>query len=352
MRRTLHLPARFLTTGLLLLPCGSLPLRAAPPALPSPTFPAAKPADAAARDLLRRMLQAENALVLSGEQTTSLSRAGLDVSSEQRVLRNGASALRVDYERPPRLAGEQIVDNGHLYWHFVPSSSTLEVGPSRIGRLRAHIKQVLKQIDSGALRVQGEGQETVAGRLCGIVRVMPGTAQAPCRRFWIDLSTGAQLRIEQYDASGARLSASYYTSVTYNPALQRDDFRPPKPGKDVKVVALEIGPPLPTVAQAQAQAGFPLAQPAYLPPGFAFQSASLSNFRGHKMAALRYANGLNVLSLFETPVPPQTALPAMPPKPPHSPRPGVLMGDAAGLRLVVIGNMGQDELQKVLASVR
>ena len=307
--------------------------------------------DLDAQNLLRRMLQAEKSLPLSGTQTTTISRDGRDVTSEQRVLRNGSRALRLEYIRPANLAGEQIVDDGRLFRRYIPATNTLEVSPSRIQRLGGRMRQVMEQITKGGLSVQSVGQETIAGRACRVVEVMPsGLTKATRRRFWIDPTNGAQLRIDQFNAAGIRVSTSYYTDITYNPTFAPDAFRAPKTPGTVRTVTPQVGTALPSVAQAQTQAGFTVLQPSFLPPGFRFQSASISDYRKNKLVALRYVNGMNTFSLFETPRPPE-ARPEEPKRVRH-PRNGVLTGEQGNLRLVLIGNLSGEDMERVLASVR
>lgn len=348
-RATSPRPQALLGACLLLLP---LPVFAGPRTHRTPRpGPAASAPESGAQGLLRRMLEAERSLPLAGSQTTTISRSGHDTTSEQRVWRNGSRALRIEYVRPPRLAGEQIVDDGRLFRRYVPATNTLEVGPSRIQRLRGRMRGVMEQITRGGLSVQALGQETVAGHTCSIIEVTPNSlAGAARRRFWIDTTNGAQLRIDQYNAAGRRVSTSFYTDVAYNPAFAKDTFRAPETPGTARIVTPQVGTPLPSVAQAQAQAGFTILQPSFLPPGFRFQSASLSDYRKSKLVALRYVNGLNVLSLFETPRPDRDRHEG--PKRANHPRDGVLIGEQGALRLVLIGNLSADDMERVLASVR
>lgn len=302
--------------------------------------------DQPAQDLLRRMLQAENSLALSGYQVTTISRSGLDLSSEQQVQREGAHALRIDYMRPARLAGEQIIDNGRFYCHFIPARDTLDLSPSHIQSLRVRVPEVIAQVRSGQLIVQSAGQDIVAGHACGIVQAAArSSAPAPWRRFWIDPTNGAQLRIEQYGADGRLQSASYYTQIIYNPHFDAATFRLPAAGS--KIVTSGFAQPSLTLDQVRAQAGSPVPAPAYLPEGFRYQAGSVSQARRGRVVELRYFNGANTLSVFETPDGPGTG----PDKTQH-PRHGVLFGRQAGMKAVIIGNVGNGELEKVLASLR
>ena len=293
--------------------------------------------DPAAAALLRRMLASENNLALSGTQVTVVSGGA---TSEQHVLRNGARALRLDYLRPPQMKGEQIVDNGRNYYHFLPEQHRWETQPSQVQSLRVRVPQVLGQVRRGELRVQMLGQDTVAGRACSVIGVTASGNSPSARKFWIDPTNGAQLKIEQYNAAGELLSVSYYTSVTYNPPLNGHSFDPPSGGG---TVSSRPGPQ-PTVP-TEAQVGFAVLQPSFLPRGFHFQSASVSMFHGKKVASLRYANGLNVLSLFETPDNGRTAINRFP-------RPGVLVARRGSVKMVLVSSLGRKVLENVVNSLR
>ncbi len=277
-----------------------------------------------AEKLLRQMLRAENNLVLAGTQVTIVSGGAMSV---QHVLRNGARALRLDYDRPPQMRGEQIVDDGRTYYHLLPKQNRVETQPS--------------QVRTGALLVQWVGQDTVAGHACAIVDVTPAGGYATARRrFWIDPANGAQLKIEQYNAGGQLVSVSYYTSVTYNPPLNAHSFDPPTaPTAPVPQTKPQRTVPTP------AQVGFKVLQPAFLPPGFHWQSAAVTEYQGKKVAALRYSNGLGLLSLYET----QDSGRHIADKFPH---PNVLAAQRRGLKIVLIGTLDAKTFESVVNSLR
>ena len=311
-----------------------------------PQAPHVSQSDPAAQELLKLMLQAENSLALSGDQITTISRNGLDISSEQLVQRNGAKAMRLDYLRPTRLVGEQIIDNGRFYCHLIPSKDTLELSPSRIQTLRVRVPEVIGQIRSGRLIVEGFGTDTIAGHLCGIVSVAARSATpAPWRRFWIDPTNGAQLRIEQYDAAGQLQSASYYTQVTYNSGFDKAAFRVPHSGSNVVTRGFETASL--TLDQVRQQAGPTWPLPTYLPEGFHFVAGSVSTRSDRRVVELRYINGVNALSVFQTP-----DLKSSTTEKSSLARRGVLFGHQGGMKVVIVGNVPDGELEKVLASMR
>lgn len=298
--------------------------------------------DAPARKLLRRMLQAERGMTVAGTQITTVQRGAGEVTSEQRVLRDGDRRLRQEYKRPGRLAGETVVDDGAHFWRHNPHANTLASGPSRLPRQRRRWAQILGQLGRGGLQVRQKGHAIVAGRECSAVEV--GPRPGPRRVFWIDPKTGAQLASEQFDAVGARQSTSRFTEITLNAPLDPHAFDAPQTRPDVRMVApASPGENLP-------QAGFSPVPPTYLPPGFGFQSSSVERFQGRTMIALRYASGPMILSLFETPA----AQPGPGPLRVLRPRDGstVVMGHRAGLRVVLVGSLSAEEMRKVANSIR
>ena len=315
-----------------------------PQAAPQPRVMAG-PVDPAARMLLRQMLQAENTLPISGDQITLVARNGLDISSEQMIQRDGARALRLDYVRPARLAGEEVIDNSRFYCHLIPAKNTLELSPSRIQFLRVRVPQVIGQIRAGRLLVQQVGQDTVAGHACTILQVMVrSSAPVPFQKFWVDPANGAQLRNEQYDSAGQLRSASYYTQIIYNPAFAKDSFRVPSSGK---VVATGFGIPNLTVDQVRAQAAFAVQVPTVLPEGFRYQGGSVSARQNTSVVELHFSNGAAGLSLFETP---EKLVGGT--TPPQHPRHGVLFARQNGLKVVIIANLENAALDSTLASLR
>lgn len=297
--------------------------------------------DAPARKLLRRMLQAERGMTVAGTQITTVQRGTKEATSEQRVLRDGDRRLRQEYKNPPRLAGETVVDDGAHFWRHNPRANTLASGPSRLPRQRRRWAQILGQLGRGGLNVRQGGHALIAGRDCIAVEV--GPRPGPRRVFWIDPKTGAQLASEQFDAAGARQSASRFTEVTLNAPLDPRAFDAPRTRPDVQRVAGDL---------PQAQAGFSPIPPAYLPPGFAFQSSNVERFQGRAMIALRYASGPNVLSLFETPAAVAQSGPG--PLRVLHPRDGstVVIGRRGGLRVVLVGSLSVEEMRKVANSIR
>lgn len=301
--------------------------------------------DPTAAVLLQAMLQSEKDLVISGVQVTTLYQPNRSITSTQAIIRNGDRAYRMDYQSPPGLAGQVVVDNGQVEWHYFPGRRTMQVNPSRIAGLRQRMGPVVRALKRGMLNVELQGQDEVAGHAVRIVQVSGVGPFAGIRRFWIDPENGAQLKIEIYGPGGQIASTSYYTQVAYYPTLDRRAFAPPKVPGDTRITTGMPRQTLPVVP-TDAQAGFHVLQPAYLPAGFRFQTASQSTIGGEPLIGIQYGDGINVLSLYESP--------ERRPQPDKiaRPRPDVLLVRSKGIRLIVIGNLADPELRRVAQSLK
>lgn len=311
----------------------------------APKFAGANTPASTGIPILTRMLHSDQFTKMYGTQTTVLLLRGRSVSSQQYVVRNGYHAISLMYQTPQSVAGEQIVDNGKILYHYLPFKNTLEVSPSRIGKLRGRIKQVLNAIRQGSLNVTVIGAGTIAGRSSTQIEVRPNMVSAGWRRFWVDDATGCQLGIDQFGRNGNLLSSSVFTTVNVGGELPKGSFRPPNTGPNVNVVSPNVGTSTTNLADVQAKVNFSIRQPTYLPPGFHFQSASTENVVQSKVAALRYTNGLNILSVYESSDKTNGE------RRQYRPRKGVVAGSTDGLRIIVVGNTDESELEKVFSSI-
>jgi negative regulator of sigma E activity len=300
----------------------------------------AVPQDKATAALVRKMLIAQKRLPLEGTMVTQTS-LGTFV---QYAILDGAHAQRYLCLSPAKNKGEVIIDNGHVRYHIYPDNKVV-VLPSEMRERKVRVPQVMREIWHGNLFVKETGTGVIAGHSCVIVKIDPPYG-ADWYQYWIDPANGAQLRIEQYSSSGQELSATYFTNVVYNPKIDMHLFAPPQTQEAHPALPNDppSSPTLPTVAQA----GFVVLQPAYLPTGFHFQSSGLSLHNNKNLVKITYGNGLNALSLFETPMTGHGGPNAAKIK---NPRPGVVITRRYGLVIVLVGSIDESQLEQVLNSV-
>ena len=302
--------------------------------------------DPAAVSLIGLMLRAESSMNIIGTQVTQVLRSGKTVQSIQYVTREGDRALRLDYLQPPNLGGEKVIDDGTTRWRYIPKRNTLQAGPSTIGKLDGRIHQLMNHLNRPTFGMKIVGSDNVAGHDCQIVEVDSLTTPSTIlRRFWIDPTNGAQLRIEQYDSDGQLQSVSYFTTITYNAVISAAAFAPPATAPGVNVVPRPMTNSVSSLQTAEIGAGFSPLQPTYLPPGFTFQSASVMKYNGYNVIGLKYVNGMNVLSLFETPEHdrPLTTI--------VHPRPGVAQATVGGFRIILVGNSAPAVQDQMIGSL-
>ncbi len=220
---------------------------------------------------------------------------------------------------------------------------------------------LFKRLSKGALAAKMVGQDTVAGRRCDIVEVRATRLpDAPTRRFWIDRETGLRLRTEEKSATGKLLSGSYYTSLDLTPIFAPDDFTPSagsvKPPKTFAGLRQELRQRrrFKSVDEAR-KAGFAVAAPNYLPSGYSLRAVEAT--ASGDFFALRYANGLNALSLTTLPdgvplrVRPLLRSDGSAVIPFPQGRTGLFARGASGKSYLLIGELPEAELRKVAASI-
>lgn len=220
------------------------------------------------------------------------------------------------------------------------------------------------------------GSEQIAGR--------PAMHLALRRRdgggglhMWLDRETHFPLRTVVVNHAGRALSDTAYESIDYGVGPPR---LPPPEG--VQEPRFSVRPTTPE--QAAQEAGFQPLQPAYLPPGFELVGWHLHRFRGGRGPAigLRYTDGLAGLSVIQMKAPERRGGAARPrgagsepereaqrhrrgtgaaADTPHVPRrrgapPGTGEGKVAreygDITVIVIGELPQDELQRVADNMR
>jgi hypothetical protein len=308
--------------------------------------------------LIMRMVRVGLSKPFLGREVT-LSASGRE--TEQWVRWDPKRGLRFDSIRPS--AGDILIDNYKQSYTFNQRDKKWSSRDSLLPRLNGRIKDVLRRIADGELRTEWVGQEVVAGRAADIVRVFPpdGTPGSS-RKFWIDRKTGVRLKMEEVAPGGRTLSSSYLLTLDLSPRFGKEDFAAP-PDADRSSDHRHHGDrenrqSFRTVDEAT-QAGYSPKQPAYLPGGFALRVVEVSG-RDSKRITQRYANGITVISLIQTPRmplgpriqekigPDGTGFVPLP----RGDRAYLWRDNTSGLNLALIGNLPDDQMKRIAASVR
>jgi len=303
---------------------------------------------------LRSAATAPRRVSYEGTKTVTIW-AGSVQASQVRVYHEAPDRTRLEYlpagNQPERI----VVISGRTEVEFIPSKGQYVRRPARgvdeEGLARRILPQILDNYD-----VQFAGAETVAGRSGRIIDVRSKFPGRPRLRIWVDTQTRLILRFERYGPAGALREASAFLSIQMNPVLSADLFTlAPPPGAQVQT--RQPGGRL-TMEQVAKQVGFVPQLPAYLPPGYQRVGSRVSMIRGTPTATFAFSDGVSTLTLFES------RGPQGPPSNGRRVRVGssegttvprglatLLHWNSGGISFTLVGDLSQDELVRVGASV-
>lgn len=302
---------------------------------------------------VRAAYQAESKSQLSGVMhTTTVLQTG-EISSEVVVYRKGGMT-RYEY-RAPELGGLVLIDRGDTLIRLNPATRTATV--ETVHRSPATVDLVLKNYEASLT-----GQERLLGRLVDVVTLKPRRGSGPSRKMWIDRLTGVVLRTEQYNSTGKLVSRSAYLSVDWNANPDDSLFAVPAGWKQVPS-ALQSERHW-DKAELSRKMGFTVQEPKYIPSGFVLDGFHLF-YRSNMLpsAHIRYVDGLNSFSVFEHRCPPgggrgrgfrwgrrmgrRGSCELF-----TSNEGNALVKEAGGIRFIVVGDLPEAELQKVIDRLR
>lgn len=280
--------------------------------------------------------------------------AGTVRASEVRVFHRAPDRTRLEYsvvgDQPARI----VVIAGRTQDEYVPARRRfirrIASGPEEGGLLRS-LPQILANYD-----VRLGPAEFVAGRPAQVIELESKFPGRPTVRLWIDRETRLILRFERLAPGGALQEAWAFLALQVNPPLAPDLFVLVPP-PDVRVETRHTHQWL-TVADVAKEVGFAPRLPAYLPPGYQLLRVRIFAIRGTPTAALAFSDGVSTVTLFESRVP------QGPPAHGRRVRIGsvdgtvtfrgsavVLHWNLGGLSFTLVGELAEDELVRIGASV-
>jgi len=208
-------------------------------------------------------------------------------------------------------------------------------------------------------RVTLSGAEKRVGRAVWVVEIAPHVRGKPTQRVWIDQQTNVLLESGRFWDKGAFAVLSRYTRFEPKESLAEELFEfKTNPGTEVDEHGLD--PDYLSFEEMRRATGKTFNFPQTLPGGFVFESADFFDVQAQTVRQARYTDGLAALSLF------QTNRPVRPPKdsgpeaalPPH---PGdfglastghVLRFRRGGLYYTLLGDVSEELLSRIAASVK
>ena len=356
-----------LTTGIILLalPPGNAqqrffkqrppqvrPFHPNPPRRPNP--PNRPKVDPAIVQLLRKMMRPT--MDYSGEQVTETTANG-GHTSRQRISGDTRGRVRLDYEAPANLAGDVMVRGPGQYSYLHSKRNTLDIAlwPTEFNESD---KRELFEIQKGQIQVAQVGQEMVAGRSATIIAMDAG---GRTKKFWIDMETGIQLKIENSGPNGL-ISRTYLTAVEIGPTAGITNQTFARPNQN----GLTINSLFPNSARFDtleaAASSLPFAPLVATPPPAGFHLSGVWVFKpnpnqaGNESALLRYSDGVGAFSLYER----LTNRAPLPPRNPNRPRrykAGIVMwnettSNGADMSVTYIGHLTPEQITLLHDSLR
>jgi outer membrane lipoprotein-sorting protein len=292
--------------------------------------------------LLRAAAEADQRLSYTGVRVVRAFGGEEEREQRVRVSHLAPDRTRIEYLSPD--SGNVLLESGGGRWYY----------SQRRGRWRP-ISWLTSRSDLDLLlqnyRVRREGSGMVAGRRVLQLLIEPRHPGNPSKRIWIDPSCRMTLREEVRNSEGRLIASSAFEQFEL-----------------VQVPASLFEPPtIPATRAAAPALPFAPLRPRYVPPGY--QEVRQSGLRRGPSEGvhLRYTDGLGTISLFQfrgqpgdRPGSPQGREQERPwgghqrgpgtlGRPDDQPRLSRQIGD---LHCTVMGDIGPDELRKLLDSLR
>ncbi len=215
--------------------------------------------------------------------------------------------VRMTYCLPPEAAGRVVVDDGHLMHQWERSSHMILLERSR--EESAAVQRRLLALLHRNYRCACQARASVNGLPCDVVRVSPRLGHAgPSRLLWIERRHHAILRTEEFDAAGVRRYLSFFETFRFirPPSLRR--FSLPAGVRVCRV--RETLRDRADLRATRVAAGLPGRLPAWLPDGYALLGCAAGGTGAGRCIVLRFSDGLEMLSVMETPACPAGEAPA------------------------------------------
>lgn len=264
---------------------------AAPPEAP-PSIAALTVCQPVTADLLTKAFTAHDTIIYyaQGEIRDSANGGG---PTTVRIYRNGRQDLtRREYYAPGQ-PDVIIIERGRERWQKQPDGSWLH--ENLLPQMLIGFAQRLDLLTAN-YAIEPAGERTIAGRQCWGYNILPKASGNPSRLMFIDAETYLPLRTENVNGLGDLVSVTNYSEVRYVDSLDADLFR--APSGNVEDDGIEREGPMSKV-DAEAQTGFAVREPDYVPDGYRFAGA-LTLRQGRSVAVhMQWFDGLSIISLFK-----------------------------------------------------
>ncbi len=248
-------------------------------------------ADASA--ILKQSCAGFDKLDYSGTVTSTVSYCGHKIITRSTVRHKGKDE-RIEYLSGP-VRGVVIINTGKENRIYQPNTGKIIISQT-VDSTRHDLVSLLNNYK--AIKT---ADGSVAGRKVNIIS-LESKHNGPARKLWIDRKTGIILKSEEYSTDGRLRSRTEFTKISYAPQHIEAVNKLPDT-VEAKWTREELDIPS-SLAEVEKTVGIRTTLPAYMPGGYSLESASVYNCVcgcGNKAIHLRYTDGLNSISIYETP---------------------------------------------------
>lgn len=253
-----------------------------------------------------------------------------------------------------------VVCDGDAEWVWDRRSKTAWQGVSRSQArpLSDPEEELALLLDNYSVRQAGE--DTVAGRPCRVLEVSPRRGGPPAQTLCVDAEEGVVLRRTAFAPDGSETFKMSFENIDFSAKPSASDFRF-KPPSGTRLLKARPAPDALELEEAARATDMAPRPPAWVPPGYVFESVSVLPYKGATFLHYRWSDGVDALSMFQAP--PRARI-----RPPSGSRPrrtkvgsaqaglsllpdGKSLEWLAGDRFVLMGRLSADELRRVAESV-
>ena len=148
--------------------------------------------------------------------------------------------------------------------------------------------------------VTAEGDQTIAGRSCYVLAVRSRQNSTLVRRLWIDKETALVLQRTTFRRDGSEISRMKFlrADIGVDEDGAEFSFAPPA---GVRIERNRLRPDFLDFDEAAMATDMKPRVPGWLPAGYLFESLNLLPYKGATILHYRFTDGVDVLSLFQSP---------------------------------------------------
>ncbi len=286
---------------------------------------------ASVSDILERAAQAERRISYRGIKNASVNTGtGALVFAKMKVLHLKPDKTRTEYLAPSTLAGVVFVRNSRNTYRYDPHQKRWQA----IGRCPVYCDDELldnlrKHYNLRLLDIQ-----QAAGRDAYLIAAEPRRKFEPVHQLLIDKETYLVVAAFTTASDGKYFRAYKFVSLELNP-------------KDIRPSLFDVPASVSRSEKHDTRPNFKVMKPSYLPVGYKLVGEGTSRMNNLLCSHLRFSNGVNTISLFQRPARNSSNHPA------HLFRTtNVVTWTKDGMLLTLVGDISQEELEKIARSVR